>query len=133
MYAASKLQSVFFFPGKTKTETDGVKYIEVKAGDPVKLDTGVTDIQRFDLIQWKFGKIDDTTSPFISISRINKKNEELLKNDVIKKLGDRLKFNRETGSITIEKSKTTDTGLYKLKIDSSTDKISKSFFVTVKE
>ncbi|XP_056614421.1 uncharacterized protein LOC130429722 [Triplophysa dalaica] len=116
---------------KTKTET--VKYIKVKAGDPVKLDTGVTDIQRFDLIQWKFGKLNDTTSPFISINRINKNNEELPKNDVTKKLGDRLKVIGETGSITIEKSKTTDTGLYKLEIDSSTDQISKSFFVTVKE
>ncbi|XP_057182120.1 uncharacterized protein LOC130549010 [Triplophysa rosa] len=119
--------------GKRKTETDGVKYIKVKAGEPVQLDTGVTDIQRFDLIQWKFGKLGDATSPFIPISRINKNNEELQKNDVIEKLGDRLNVIGETRSITIENSKTTDTGLYKLEIDSTTDQICKSFFVTVSE
>lgn len=116
-----------------KTITDGVKYIKVKAGDPIELDSGVTDIQGFNLIQWKFGKLDDTTSPFIPLSRINKNNEESLKNDVVKKLGDRLKVIEETRSIIIENSKTTDTGLYKLEINSSTDQIYKSFFVTVSE
>lgn len=116
-----------------KTTTDGVKYVTVKAGEPFKLDTGVTDIQTCDLIQWKFGQAAESTNPFILINRIDKHNGELLRSDVFEKLGDRLKLNKQTGSITVDDSRTTDAGVYKLEINSSTDHITKSFFVTVNE
>lgn len=136
MYVACKLLCAFFSPGVSaddKTVKDGIKHIEVRVGDPIELDTGVTEIQRFDLIQWKFGKLGNTTSPFIALNRLNKNKEELPENDVIRRLGDRLKVTEQTRSLTIENSKTTDTGLYKLEIDHSTEHNTKLFFVTVKE
>ncbi|XP_065122439.2 uncharacterized protein [Paramisgurnus dabryanus] len=115
---------------KMKTVTDGVKNITVKAGEDFTLDTGVTDIQTFYLTQWKFGELGDDTNPCIPISTIHK-NKVLLNNVADQKLGSRLNLNEQTGSITIKKSKTTDTGLYKLEIKGNTNKICKSFFVTV--
>ncbi|XP_056615885.1 uncharacterized protein LOC130430754 [Triplophysa dalaica] len=111
---------------ETKSTSDGVKYVTIKAGESIKLDTGVKDIQTCDLIQWKFGEAGESTNPFIPIGRIDKNNQELLQKD-------RLKLNKQTGSITVENSRTTDAGVYKLEINSSKDSITKSFFVTVNE
>ncbi|XP_073717465.1 uncharacterized protein [Misgurnus anguillicaudatus] len=115
---------------KMKTVTDGVKNIKVQAGEDFTLDTGVTDIQTFYLTQWKFGELGDDTNPCIPISTIHK-NKVLLNNVDNPKLGSRLKLNEQTGSITIKNSKTSDTGLYKLEIKGNTNKICKSFFVSV--
>ncbi|KAA0711902.1 hypothetical protein E1301_Tti013504 [Triplophysa tibetana] len=112
---------------ETKTTTDGVKYITVKAGASFELHTGVKDIQKCDLIQWKFGEAAESTNPFVLISSMDKNR------DISEKLRDGLKLNKKTGSITVENSRTTDTGVYKLEINSSTEQVLKCFFVTVSE
>ncbi|XP_073717470.1 uncharacterized protein [Misgurnus anguillicaudatus] len=116
-----------------KTVKDEVKYMEVKVGNPFKLETGVTDMQTFDLIQWKSGELNNITNAFVPIVIKNKNNKKFLKIDGNQKLGNRWKLNKQTGSISIKNSKTTDTGVYKLEINSSTEQICKTFFITVSE
>ncbi|KAK9967216.1 hypothetical protein ABG768_001624, partial [Culter alburnus] len=87
-------------------ETDVAESVSVIVGDSVTLHTGVTQIQRDDVLQWRFGEdlIARITSESGKITVLVTANE---------KFKDRLKLNDQTGDLKIRNIKTTDSGLYK--------------------
>ncbi|KAI2644427.1 Junctional adhesion molecule-like [Labeo rohita] len=106
--------------------TDAVKTVSVEEGDSVTLHTD-TEIQSNDLIQWMFGntviaKIDKAAQPFHTYDGPDGR------------FRDRLKLDHQTGSLTITNTRTTDSGLYDLRISSSNRRnINRRFTVTVTE
>ncbi|XP_026101763.1 uncharacterized protein LOC113073075 isoform X1 [Carassius auratus] len=104
---------------------DGVKTVVVMEGDSVVLDTNITVIKRDDTILWMFG--DDNSI----IAKMNEAAAIFSANDN-ERFRDRLELVRQTGSLIIKNIRTEHTGLYQLKIKSTTE-ISKKFSVTVRE
>ncbi|XP_057182408.1 natural killer cell receptor 2B4-like [Triplophysa rosa] len=94
-------------------------------GDSVTLHTHLTHIQRDDHILWMFGPQETR------IAQIYKKSIDM--NDSIDTFGDRLKLNRQTGSLSITNIRLRDSGLYKLQIISKRGTSYKRFDVTVYE
>ncbi|XDV23350.1 hypothetical protein PO909_027950 [Leuciscus waleckii] len=86
-------------------------------GDSVTLNSGVTEVQRSDYIEWRFNSI------LIAKANIPQYGKE-------ERFRDRLKLDR-TGSLTITNTRTTDSGLYKLSIIVGDKEIIKRFSVTV--
>ncbi|XP_057182682.1 uncharacterized protein LOC130549481 [Triplophysa rosa] len=76
--------------------------------DSVTLNTGVTELQSDDVIQWRFGET--------LIAEINRKNKFTTDDETFK---DRLKLNDKTGDLIIRDLDIEHTGLYKLKIINS--------------
>ncbi|KAA0711824.1 hypothetical protein E1301_Tti021159 [Triplophysa tibetana] len=99
----------------------------VTEGDSVTLHTDV-QTQRDDLILWRFG--DDGVL-------IAKHDEEDNKSSIYDaddgRFRDRLKLDPHTGSLIVTNTKTTDTGLYKLKISRNRDTKYKTFSVSVSD
>ncbi|XP_057181114.1 uncharacterized protein LOC130548391 isoform X3 [Triplophysa rosa] len=91
---------------KQNSVTDTVLKYE---NDSVTLNTGVTELQSDDVIQWRFGET--------LIAEINRKNNKISTHDEIFK--DRLKLNDKTGDLIIRDLDTEHTGHYKLKITNS--------------
>ncbi|XP_051978175.1 uncharacterized protein LOC127639895 isoform X2 [Xyrauchen texanus] len=111
-----------------------VKTVKAKEGESVTLNTGVTEINGFDLIQWKFGEMGTSiTTPFTAIGRVKIRKNVTLNSLNEDKFSGRLQLDKETGYLTITNIKTTDSGLYKMKIKNNMSKISKTFFVEVSE
>uniref|UniRef100_A0A8C1T8X6 Immunoglobulin domain-containing protein n=1 Tax=Cyprinus carpio TaxID=7962 RepID=A0A8C1T8X6_CYPCA len=104
---------------------DGVKTVVVMEGDSVTLNTNVTAIQRDDTILWMFG--DDNSI----IAKMNEAAGIFSANDN-ERFRDRLELDKQTGSLIIKNIRTEHTGLYQLKIKSTTE-ISKKFSVTVRD
>ncbi|XP_056614988.1 uncharacterized protein LOC130430076 isoform X2 [Triplophysa dalaica] len=102
-------------------DPDEVKSMSVLEGDSVTLHTDLTDIQRDDQILWLFGPQE---------SRIAEIYKQKPKTETGRH-GDRLKLNKETGSLTITKTKITDSGLYQLQIINSSGTLYKIFNVSV--
>uniref|UniRef100_A0A8C2BJY9 Immunoglobulin domain-containing protein n=1 Tax=Cyprinus carpio TaxID=7962 RepID=A0A8C2BJY9_CYPCA len=102
--------------------TDAVT--SVMEGESVSLNTGVTEVQNYHLIQWMFGET--------QIAEINNliKSSSIYGTDDDKTLKHRLKLDPQTGSLTITHTRTTDSGLYQLILTSGETR-SKSFRVTV--
>ncbi|XP_051550784.1 uncharacterized protein LOC127438919 [Myxocyprinus asiaticus] len=114
--------------GVSGAQRDGVRKVDVMEGVPVTLNSKVTELQENDVIMWKFGVLDNNTTPYITIAALNKQNNEefLLDGD-----GEAsLQLNHETGDLSIENIRTKHSGLYLLHISGS-NIIFKSFFVTV--
>ncbi|XP_059399339.1 natural killer cell receptor 2B4-like [Carassius carassius] len=104
-------------------DSDAVKM--VMEGDSVSLESGVTEIQTYDLITWTFGH------PETRIAQINKEAGIFSTYDGPNgRFRDRLKVNNQTGSLTITNTTTTDSGLYQI-IISSRRKTTFKFNVTV--
>ncbi|XP_048037629.1 uncharacterized protein LOC125262794 [Megalobrama amblycephala] len=97
---------LLFVNGVSGVETDVAESVSVIVGDSVTLHTGVTQIQRDDVLQWRFGEdlIARITSESGKITVLVTANE---------KFKDRLKLNDQTGDLKIRNIKTTDSGLYK--------------------
>ncbi|XP_056614297.1 uncharacterized protein LOC130429647 [Triplophysa dalaica] len=111
-------------PSVIGAATVEVKSVSVTEGDSVTLHTDV-QTQRDDLILWRFG--DDG----VLIAKHDKEdNKSVIYNDA-QMFRDRLKMDDQTGSLIITNIKTTDTGLYKLKISRNTDSKLKTFIVSV--
>lgn len=98
-----------------------VKYRTVQIGESVTLDTGVTDMQKYDKLLWKFednytliSKIDGT-DPVFSIHE---------------RFKDRILYH-ENGSLTIKDTRFEHAGLYRLEISRSGNTILKRFSVSV--
>ncbi|KAK9967291.1 hypothetical protein ABG768_001698 [Culter alburnus] len=108
----------------SRGESDGVKSVSVTEGDSVTLNTDVTEVQRDDLIVWVYR----LNSSDIRIAEINRQSIYMHDSDVM--FGDRLRMNRQSGSLTIRNIRTTDSGLYKLSIFSRSSSY-RSFSVNV--
>ncbi|XP_057182667.1 uncharacterized protein LOC130549475 isoform X1 [Triplophysa rosa] len=105
--------------------TDEVKSVSVSEGDSVTLHTDV-QTHRDDLILWRFG------DEGLLIAKDDKEdNKSSIYNDADGMFRDRLKIDDQTGSLIITNIKTTDTGVYKLKISSNRDTKLKTFIVSV--
>uniref|UniRef100_A0A8C1Z200 Immunoglobulin domain-containing protein n=1 Tax=Cyprinus carpio TaxID=7962 RepID=A0A8C1Z200_CYPCA len=105
----------------------GVKSLSVLEGDSVTLNTDVPEIQRDDVIRWRF---EQQESP---VAEINRTSEIFNTYDgPDERFRDRLKLDHQTGSLIITNTRTTDSGLYEVEISSSSKHtIHKSFTVTV--
>ncbi|XDV23353.1 hypothetical protein PO909_027952 [Leuciscus waleckii] len=88
-------------------------------GDSVTLNPDLTDIQRDEQIQWRFGNI-----------RIAKVIMNIIRYDNDERFRDRLKLD-QTGSLTISDIRTTDSGLYQLRTIIRNKEFIKRFNVTV--
>ncbi|XP_056304277.1 SLAM family member 6-like isoform X2 [Danio aesculapii] len=103
--------------------TDEVKSISVTERDSVTLNTDVTEILKTDQILWMFGPQETR------IAEIHKQSIDMF--DSNETFGDRLKMDRQTGSLTITDIRNEHSGLYKLTIISSRETSYKRFTVTV--
>uniref|UniRef100_A0A8C1ZLZ4 Ig-like domain-containing protein n=1 Tax=Cyprinus carpio TaxID=7962 RepID=A0A8C1ZLZ4_CYPCA len=88
---------------------DEVRSVSVMEGDSVTLHADDTDIQRKDLIMWKFGPKD------FLIAQIDRKNNmmTIFNDNADERFRDRLKLD-QTGSLIITNTKSTNSGLYKV-------------------
>ncbi|XDV23419.1 hypothetical protein PO909_027998, partial [Leuciscus waleckii] len=91
-------------------ETDGVQSVSVMEGESVTLNTDVTEVQREDLIVWRFG------DKGILLAKIDVETNKTSLNKADERFRDRLKLDQQTGSLTINNTRTTDSGLYELQI-----------------
>ncbi|XP_073669714.1 uncharacterized protein [Paramisgurnus dabryanus] len=89
-----------------------VKSISVVKGESVTLHTHITELQENAVIEWRYG--DDEI-----IAKIEDKNITIYDEVIDGRFKDRLKLDRETGSLTITKFKAEHAGLYEVKITSS--------------
>ncbi len=94
-----------------------------KMGESVSLNPGLIKIPD-NVMTWYFN---DT-----QITEFTGDQSEICTDDQCKeRFRDRLKLDQQTGSLTITNTRTTDSGLYYLQINSSRFSISRSFSVTV--
>lgn len=102
--------------------TDAVKYITVKVGESVTLDTGVTDIQKYGKLLWKFGDND---------TLVSKNNETDSVFSIHERFKDRILYHKN-GSLTIKDTRFEHAGSYRLEIiSSSSNTLLKRFSVLV--
>ncbi|XP_073717892.1 uncharacterized protein [Misgurnus anguillicaudatus] len=107
---------------------DEMKSVSVMAGDSVTLHTDVLDIQKYDVIRWRF---QHENSP---LAELNRKTALFSTYDNVNdgRFKGRLQLNVQTGSLTITNIRTDHSGLYEVDIsNSSTHTIHQSFTVTV--
>ncbi|XP_026054558.1 uncharacterized protein LOC113040420 isoform X2 [Carassius auratus] len=90
-------------------ETDGVKSMSVMEGESIILRNDFSEVQRDDLIVWRFG------DKGVLLAKFDVENNDTSLNNADEIFRDRLKLDRN-GSLTIEKTRTTDSGLYELQI-----------------
>lgn len=111
-------------------ETDELKTVAVRVGETVTLNTGVTAIQSFDVLQWRFGELyTESTNPFTVIAKLNETNNfDYICHDKTVRHG--VKLDQQNGYLTISDIRSTDFGIYKLNISrNGKNMISKSFIV----
>ncbi|XP_016115825.1 uncharacterized protein [Sinocyclocheilus grahami] len=122
------LSVCLFFPehGVSGVETNGV-LVSVMEGDSITLHTGIKKAQE-DRIRWYFNET--------RIAQINgdpsKTCTDVQCNVGTERFRDRLKLDHQTGSLTIMNTRTTDAGVYQLKIFSSSSISEKTFSVSVR-
>uniref|UniRef100_A0A8C1TC74 Ig-like domain-containing protein n=1 Tax=Cyprinus carpio TaxID=7962 RepID=A0A8C1TC74_CYPCA len=119
----------YFFPGVFSVITARVTVtvsVSVMKGDSVTLYTKVTTTQQEEIL-WYFN---DTRIAAIAgdLSRIC---TDVQCNEDTERFRDRLNLKNQTGSLTIKNIQTADTGVYQLKIFSSSSIREKTFSVTV--
>ncbi|XP_051977916.1 uncharacterized protein LOC127639748 isoform X1 [Xyrauchen texanus] len=119
----------------SEAEKDEIKTLIKTEGDSVTLHTE-TAIQTDDLILWRFG------DEGIIVAKFDRDGDNRTSSSVdgqTKMVStyyvahERLQLDKETGSLTITHSRTTDTGLYKVKVSSSRETIYKKFSVYVRD
>ncbi|KAI7789609.1 hypothetical protein IRJ41_012042 [Triplophysa rosa] len=94
--------------GPSYSQFNVIVIVRKYENDSVTLNTGVTELQSDDVIQWRFGET--------LIAEINRKNKFTTDDEIFK---DRLKLNDKTGDLIIRDLDTEHTGLYKLRIINS--------------
>ncbi|XP_042605449.1 uncharacterized protein LOC109047476 [Cyprinus carpio] len=87
-----------------------MKSVSVKEGESVTLNSGLTEIMDDDVIQWRF------RSENTLIAEINKRADSVtVYDDVLDgRFRDRLKLDKQTGSLTITNTRITNFGVYEL-------------------
>ncbi len=83
-----------------------MKTVKVMEGDSVTLNTDLTEVQKYLLIQWMFG-----STRIAEVHRLTQTNSTYDGPD--ERFRDRLKLDHQTGSLTIANTRTTDSGRYK--------------------
>ncbi|XP_048042255.1 uncharacterized protein LOC125265801 [Megalobrama amblycephala] len=102
-----------------------MKTVSVQKGDSVTLGPGVTEMHRITKIQWKFEN-DVIAEIFGNDNKISYRLKDT------ERFGDRLKLDNQTGSLTINNMRFTDSGDYEAQIEHNTEGLSyKRFSVTV--
>ncbi|XP_056304207.1 uncharacterized protein si:dkey-182g1.3 [Danio aesculapii] len=91
-------------------ETDGVKSLSVMEGDSVSLQKDSTELQKGDLIVWRFG------DKGLLLAKLDVETNETSLNADDERFRDRLKLDYQTGSLTIRNARTEHTGLYEIQI-----------------
>ncbi len=100
--------------------------VSVTAGESAILQHNIADIHIYDVIEWKF---EDGETPIAQINKQNSKNPSYDETD--ERFRDRLKLD-QTGSLTITNTRTTDSGLYQLRVQGTNIPIKhRKFRVTV--
>lgn len=84
--------------------------VSVKEGEAVTLNTGLTEIQANDVLEWRFGAGQDRIARINKAAGVTKTYDEILGGH----FKDRLKLDDKTGSLTIINSRTTDSGDYEV-------------------
>ncbi|XP_056615844.1 uncharacterized protein LOC130430721 [Triplophysa dalaica] len=102
--------------------TDEVKSVAVTEGECVTLDHDLNDIQNDSLILWRFG------DEGLLIAKEDKEDNKISIYDV-EGFRSRLKLDDQTGSLTISDVRSSDSGLYKLKINNNNQILYKTFSV----
>ncbi|XP_051977958.1 uncharacterized protein LOC127639783 isoform X2 [Xyrauchen texanus] len=115
---------LIFVNGVFGVETVDMKTLEVMEGDPVMLETCLTNIQKDDEIEWKFGP----NGPVIA--KIKANNALLYDTDDMM-FKDRLNLDAQTGDLTIRNTRIKHSGIYELKIFNGTHNVQKTFRVIV--
>ncbi|XP_050957125.1 uncharacterized protein LOC127158010 [Labeo rohita] len=102
----------------------------MKEGKSVTLQTGVSELQKYDVILWMFGPL----SPDTLLAEINITLHKISYTEDVR-LRDRLQLDDQTGSLTITDTRSTDTGVYQLQITNSEETSYKRYnvYVTVPE
>ncbi|XP_048054159.1 uncharacterized protein LOC125272989 isoform X2 [Megalobrama amblycephala] len=100
-------------------DEDGVKRESVMEGDSVTL--GPRLREKFNLIKWRFG-VSGSIIAETDGNKISYTNDERFR--------DRLSLNNQTGSLTINNMRITDTGIYHLQIDHNSGTSNQIFSVT---
>nr|XP_055073015.1 uncharacterized protein LOC129452977 [Misgurnus anguillicaudatus] len=118
-------ENVTFYVGVVTHEP--VSLIE---GDNVTLHTNTNDLQRDDLIEWRFGDKQDLIARINRVTKSLKIYDEIFDNVLDGRFRGKLKMNNQTGDLTIAEITTQHTGLYTLDISSETIMI-KIFSVSV--
>ncbi|XP_073700104.1 uncharacterized protein [Garra rufa] len=91
--------------------SDEVKSVSVMEGESVTLNSGLTETQTGDLILWTFGPNN------LIIAKLSREFSKMSTyNGPDGRFKDRLKVDLQTGSLTITKTRTTDSGLYDVTI-----------------
>ncbi|KAI2648020.1 Receptor for retinol uptake STRA6 [Labeo rohita] len=98
----------------------------ILAENPVTLQTVVRQLYRDELIVWRFGD----EGKLIAKHDVETKSPPLY-DETDERFRDRLKLNHQTGSLTITNTRTTDSGLYKVKISSNKLTVYRKYIVTI--
>ncbi len=101
-------------------DEDDVKSVSVMEGDSVTLHCDLTQIQKFNLIEWRFG--DSVIAQTVKKDISYPSHTEIFR--------DRLQLD-QTGSLTIKNMKAKHAGLYELQIRHSAGTTDRKFNVTV--
>ncbi|XP_056614183.1 uncharacterized protein LOC130429561 isoform X3 [Triplophysa dalaica] len=108
---ARRCFSVFFILSLLMDGVSCIESVSVNEGDSVTLHTSLTDIQRDDFIEWRFGDQLDL------IAIINRAANKILLYDASDgRFKGRLSLNDQTGDLTITNIRSEHTGVYHLQI-----------------
>jgi len=104
--------------------TDELKSVSVMEGHSVSLNSGLTEIQKGEEITWKFGPNKNLIAETDGVNN-------MIPDDLDGRFRDRLKLDNKTGSLTIMNITNNHTGVYEIKISSSSSSSTHRFTVTV--
>ncbi|XP_073699625.1 uncharacterized protein [Garra rufa] len=118
--------TVYETPSVTDAGEAEMKLMSVKEGDPVILQTVVPQLYRDELIVWRFGD----EGKLIAKRDVEAKSSPLyIETD--ERFRGRLELDHQTGSLIITNTRTTDSGLYKVKISSNKQNVYQKYVVTI--
>jgi len=109
-------------PSDTDIDASEAEMKTVSVNDVVILQTDVTETHGDELIVWRFERK--------LIAKCDIEANSLTK-DTDERFRDRLQLDNQTGSLNITNSRTTDSGVYTVKISSNKQTLYKRFNVTV--